>query len=91
MNLIMYYKLTCLQKQVATPRLTLADALHNLLGSFDEDCWLLDFKVSEFGISGPSCRDLEPHRGILVIEVGKRSLGDVSPAGRAYRDQDGRT
>ena len=72
------------------PRLTLADALHNLPSSFDEHHWILDFKSRNWDLSS-QFRDLEPHRGVLVIEVGKRSPGDVLPARRAGCDQDGRT
>ena len=50
------------------PRLTLAEALHNLSGSFDEHRWILDFKFRNWDLRS-HFRDLEPRRGILVIEM----------------------
>jgi hypothetical protein len=49
------------------PRLTAADALHNLAYSLDEQYQILDFSFG-IGIGHSQLRDLEPHRGILVVD-----------------------
>ena len=48
------------------PRLTPADALHNLPYSLDEQYQILDFSFG-IGIVHSQLRDHEPHQGILVI------------------------